>query len=226
MISGRMAIEKIITEKFAKLIAEGRDLMAKAGWDGSDFRKHVGDVDYVRFRTEALNLVKKACGADSDHYAQLKRLAEEKTVAFNSYYFKDCFGALEAAERDFSGGMLFDVRAMVSAEVLDDFLEQAEHLLTNGYHVPAASLAGAVLEDTLRTLGSQKGIAVPDRTTIDGLNTALTKAGVYDKLTFKRIVAIANIRNNADHGHFDKFAKEDVVDMMKWVRRFTADFLS
>jgi hypothetical protein len=220
-----MTIDKAIAEKFTKLVAEGRQILARAGWDGNDYHGQVGDVDYVRFRTEALNLVRRACGEDSDHYAQLKRLAEEGTSAFNSYYFKDCFGALEAADRDFKEGMLLDVRTIVSAEVLDDFLEQAEHLLVGGYHVPAASLAGAVLEDTLRTLSTKKGLPVPDKTTIDGLNSSLAKAGAYDKLILKRITAIADIRNNADHGHFDKFSKDDVVDMMKWVRRFTADFL-
>ena len=66
---------------------------------------------------------------------------------------------------------------------------------------------------------------MPEKTTIDKLNTELTKAGVYDKLVLKRITGIADIRNNADHGHFDKFKKEDVEDMLKWVRRFSADFL-
>lgn len=121
--------------------------------------------------------------------------------------------------------MIFQVRAMVAAEVLDDFLEQAEHLLEQGFHVPAASLAGAVLEDTLRKLSEAKGISVPDKTSIDKLNAELAKAGVYDKLVLKRITAIADVRNNADHGNFDKSEKEDVEDMLKWVRRFSADFL-
>ena len=63
------------------------------------------------------------------------------------------------------------------------------------------------------------------RTEIDRLNADLASAGVYDKLVQKRITALADIRNNADHGHFDKFRREDVEDMVKWVRSFTADYL-
>jgi len=221
-----MSVDQRIAEKFRALLAEGKALLQQSGWNGQEYQSSVDDVSYVRFRTEALNLVKRSCGENSDHYQQLKTLAEDKNTALNSYYFKDCYGVLEAAARDYEGSMIFQVRAMVAAEVLDDFLEQAEHLFSQGFHVPAASLAGAVLEDTLRKLSESKGIPVPDKTSIDNLNTELAKAGIYEKLVLKRITAIADVRNNADHGHFDKFKKEDVEDMLKWVRHFAADFLS
>ena len=130
-----------------------------------------------------------------------------------------------AAKHDFERGLLFDLRALVNAEILGDFMEQAERLLEENYYVPAASLAGAVLEDTLRKLCDKNGLTYPDKTTIDRLNADLAKAGIYDKLVQKRITALADIRNNADHGKFDKFAREDVEDMVKWLRRFTADYL-
>jgi HEPN domain-containing protein len=220
-----VSIDERIAEKFKALLAEGKAILQRSGWNGQKYQSSIDDVAYIRFRTEELNLIKRSCGEDSDHYQQLKTLAEDKNTALNSYYFKDCYGVLEAASRDYEGGMIFQVRAMVAAEVLDDFLEQAEHLLEQGFHVPAASLAGAVLEDTLRKLSEAKGISVPDKTSIDKLNPELAKAGVYDKLVLKRITAIADVRNNADHGNFDKSEKEDVEDMLKWVRRFSADFL-
>jgi len=220
-----MTIDELISKKFGALLDEGRGLLQQSGWNGRDYQRSVDDIAYMRFRTEALNLIKRACGENSDHYQQMKTLAENKSTALNSYYFKDCYGVLEAASRDYEGGMIFQVRAMVAAELLDDFLEQAEHLFEQGFHVPAASLAGAVLEDTLRKLSESKGIPIPDKTSIDKLNGELVKAGIYDKLVLKRITAIADVRNNADHGHFDKFKKEDVEDMLKWVRRFSADFL-
>jgi erythromycin esterase-like protein len=50
-------------------------------------------------------------------------------------------------------------------------------------------------------------------------------ADVYDTLVQKRITALADIRNKADHAKFDKFTREDVEDMVKWLRRFAADYL-
>jgi len=57
------------------------------------------------------------------------------------------------------------------------------------------------------------------------LTISLAKAEVYDKLVQKKITVIADIRNNADHGNFDKFKHEDVEDMIKWIRGFTTDYL-
>ncbi len=140
-------------------------------------------------------------------------------------YFHMCFGILEAAHNDFTEGFLFDLRSLISAELLGDFLEQAETLLQEGYYVPAASLAGAVLEDSLRKLCEKNGMEVPEKTKIDKLNTELAKANIYNKLTQKEITAKADIRNNADHGKYDKFTEEDVGFMVKWIRKFESEHL-
>ncbi len=220
-----MSTQDIVTQQFAKLVEEGRRILQAAGWDGREVQGHPPQHDYLRFRTEALNLVRRSCGENSDHYRELRRLAEAKDSANNAYYTMHCFGIVEAAQRDFAAGLLFDMRALIAAELLGDFVEQAETPLNAGYHVPAASLAGAVLEDSLRRLCEKHGVAMPDSTKIDRLNSELARAGVYDKLIQKRITALADIRNNADHGHFDKFRKEDVEDMVKWIRSFAADYL-
>jgi len=154
----------------------------------------------------------------------LKQLAENKDSRNNSYYFVSCFGILEAADKDYTDGFI-DVRGFIQAELFEDFLSMAEYLLNEGYYIPVASLSGAVLEDSLRKICDQKNLAYKDKTNINSLNTVLTKAGVYTSLVQKEITAKADIRNNADHGHYDKFKKEDVEDMIKWIRRFIVDYL-
>ncbi len=52
------------------------------------------------------------------------------------------------------------------------------------------------------------------------MNADLAKQGVYNKLTQKRITALADIRNKAAHGEWDKFTKSDVEDMLRDVRQF------
>jgi len=220
-----MSAQDRATDSFRRLIEEGRRIVSASGWDGDNYRRFPAANDYFRFRTEAMNLVRRTCGPDSDHYRELTRLAEAKELSTNSFYFVHCLGVLEAAQRDFDAGLLFDLRALIAADILGDFVEQAEQLLAVGYHVPAASLAGAIVEDLLRKLCEKHGVSVPASTKIDRLNADLAKASVYDKLVQKRITALADIRNNADHGHFDKFTREDVEDMVKWVKRFGADYL-
>ena len=155
----------------------------------------------------------------------MKEIVDTDSSRHNSYYFKDCVGILEAAFKDFSDGMLAEIRSIVRADLIDDLLSQAEILLENGYHIPATSLSGAVLEDTLRKLCDSNGIKYPEKTNINFLNTELMKADVYDRLIYKEIIAKADLRNNADHGHFDKVREEDVSDMIKWIRRFVSDYL-
>jgi HEPN domain-containing protein len=215
-----------IVAKFEQLLAEGKVILNNAGYDGSKYRgNHPSTKDYVMFRTEALNLTRRVCGEQSDHYKELRRIAENLTMTSNGYYFDMCFAVVEAAKKDYEGGYLFNLKSLITADILGDFIEQAEALLQSGYHVPAASLAGAILEDTLRKLCEKHSIEVPEITKLDKLNADLAKADVYDKLVQKRITALADIRNNADHGHFDKFSKEDVEDMVSYTRRFTADYL-
>lgn len=221
-----MNTQELITQQFTRLVDEGRKILQSSGWDGDKFRqKHPSEMEYFRFRTEALNLIRRSCGEDSDHYKELRRLLESANASMNSFYFSHCFGVLEAAQKDFDAGLLFDMRALIAAELLGDLTEQAETLLTAGYHVAAASLAGAVLEDVLRKLCDKHHLPLPESTKLDRLNADLARASVYDKLVQKRITAIADIRNNADHGHPDKFSKVDVEDMVKWVRSFSADYL-
>jgi hypothetical protein len=220
-----MTIQERILEQFNRLLSEGQQILSQSGWDGKKYQRHPSDIDYQRFRTEALNIVKRACGEDSDHYSELKRVCENEKTCYNSYYFKECYGVLQASKNDFEGGWLFDLKALVAAELLGDFIDQAEMLFQQGYIHPAASLTGAVLEDTLRKLCVTKKIEIPEKTKIDRLNADLARAAVYDKLVQKRITALADIRNNSDHGHFDKYTAEDVEDMIKWVKRFSADYL-
>jgi hypothetical protein len=57
------------------------------------------------------------------------------------------------------------------------------------------------------------------------LNNDPARSGAYARLVQKRITALADIRNNADHGRMDQFTRDDVEDMLKWVQRFAADHL-
>lgn len=217
-------LEKI-EQKFQKLIAEGKSILDRCGWNGQEWRNYPSEIDYLRFRTESLNLISRVCGKDSEHYEALKNIAENEKMTSNPLYFHMCYGILEAAYNDFKEGFMFDLRSLISAELLGDFLEQAETLFEQRYYIPAASLAGAILEDSLRKLCEKHGITVPEKTTINKLNIELAKADVYNKLIQKEITAKADIRNNADHGHYDEFTKDDVGSMIKWIRRFEAEHL-
>lgn len=58
------------------------------------------------------------------------------------------------------------------------------------------------------------------------MNADLAKAAVYTLLVQKRITALADVRNNAAHGHPDKFAAGDVEDLINYTGRFAADHIA
>jgi hypothetical protein len=209
-----------IVAEFEKLIQEGRSILSTSGWDGSDWEWRFPRVDdFFRIRTRGTNLVHKVCGQNSAHYREIASLPKE------SIQLPGIVGILEAAKADFEGGFLLNLRALAEAEILGDFLDQAGGLLEANHHIPAASLTGAVLEDTLRKISDAAQIQYSASTKIDSLNVELAKAGIYDNLIQKQITAWADIRNNADHGHFDKVKRADVEDMIKWVQRFASEYL-
>lgn len=185
--------------------------------------QHWPDTTIVtRVITESLNLIKKTCGESSDHYLRLKKITEKDYHPNNATQYK---GVIEAAFNDYKDGFA-NLDSFVRAEIFEDFLSMAEYLLSEGYYVPAASLAGGVLEDSLRKLCDKNNISYPIKTKINSLNTDLAKAGIYNALVSKEIIAKSDIRNNADHGKTTEFNKEDVKSMVEWVRRFIIDYLS
>ena len=134
-------------------------------------------------------------------------------------------GILRAALEDLEYGHLDTIQQMAAAEVFSDFMEQAEHLLENGYSMPAASLAGAVLENGLRSLAARNDIAVNERDNLSALNNKIGDKGVYDRLRQKQVAVWTEVRDNADHGHFDRVKEGDVTDLINGVRGFLADYL-
>ena len=134
-------------------------------------------------------------------------------------------GILKGVREDVDGEYLKRIEALVSADIFSDFLDMAEYLLREGYKDPAASLIGAVLEDGLRKVCANQGITVKSKEDISSLNKKLADNGVYNRLTQKKLQVWNDVRNNADHGHFDEYDVDDVKGMLKGVQDFLEQYL-
>jgi len=179
------------------------------------------EQSFIQWETSCLSLLGRVSGTDSVHYRNFHSLVGE--IADYTPALKG-LGVLKAAKDDYENGHLFETRALIEAEVFDDFLEQAEHLLTNGYYGPAAVLAGSILEDGLRKLCQRKDVSLPTKATLDPMNVQLAKAGVYNALMQKRITALTDLRNKAAHGKWNEFNRSDVRQMIDQVRTFMETF--
>jgi hypothetical protein len=161
-------------------------------------------------------------GRDSEYYRQF-----QERCKYSGYYSDVVLGMaiLNAAWNDYSKGYLFELKALVRAEIFDDFLELAQYLYDQGYYQPAAVLAGGVLEDSLRKLCDKSHIPLQAKPKLDSMNSELAKQGVYNTLVQKRIIWLADIRNKAAHAQWATFTAADVDTMLHQIRDFVTDYL-
>ncbi|NOT48377.1 MAG: HEPN domain-containing protein [Acidobacteria bacterium] len=172
-----------------------------------------------------LTFVERVFGKDSIYYDELKGLHPKVFSTEGWVAVEKVIGVLKAAKDDYENGYLSETQTLIAAEVFEDFLEQSEHLLNQGYFTAAAVIAGSVLEDGLRKLCLRKGITLSTKPKLDMMNADLAKTGVYNLLKQKQITALADLRNKAAHG-LGGFTKEDVDSMINDVRRFMRDYFS
>ena len=212
-------MEEKIQQKFESLIKEGNQIMSNSGWDGTNYYRYPSSVDFQRFRTEAMNIVKRACGDESVHYLEFKRLAEGEGTGTRPYYFKDYLGILQAAQRDFDGGYLFDLEVSITGELFGDFVNLAKRALKEGYKDVGAVLACAALEDVLKRYAHSQGLAVGDevmQTVVNALKSKGLIAGAKKSL----LEAMPKIRDFAMHANWEKISAEDVSSVIGFVEQF------
>jgi hypothetical protein len=178
-------------------------------------------------------LIRRLYEAESQFLESWRKVLSNKSFTnmhSNHYeHVSELAGILRAVQHDVKSGLMRNLRGLLQAEIFADFLEMAEHLLHEGYKDAAAVLLGAVLEDSLRKLAATHNVPVTSSggkaLTIDPLNVALAKAGAYGPLVQKQITTWANLRNDAAHGHFEKYDQDQVKQMLLFVQKFCADYL-
>ena len=140
---------------------------------------------------------------------------------------------MRATQLDLNNGFLY-LEHQIQDKMAIDLMQQAEALLTESKpgefeHIPAAVLAGAVLEHFLRTLCSRQSPPISlnldngNLKTLATLVNDLEKIGLYNAVEKKQLKVWVEIRNTAAHGQFDKFTHEQVVKMIEGIKSFIED---
>ncbi len=170
-----------------------------------------------------MSFVKSVLGEYHPYYLELAGKFENASAT----YAKRIVGVLNGLRAELDSGWLDSLRGIVSAEIFTDFMGMAEHLLEENYKDPAAVIVGSVLEGHLRTLSTSHGLPIsqmkdgrPVVLKAETLNAALCKADVYNLTRQKAITAWLDIRNNAAHGKYGEYTKEQVKLMYLGVLDF------
>jgi hypothetical protein len=216
---GHVSTDDRIARRFAGLIEQGVKVAATKQGTG---RYPVVDSEmFCHWQAGALSALRQVFGADYPHY----RLFSERVLGRMLSDTKEGIGILRAAKDDIDGGWLTELSELVAGEVFTGFLDMAGHLLDNGYKDPAASLTGAVLEDSMRRIASKNSIALDPKENLAAQNVKLRQGKVYNMVVWRRVEMWREIRNSADHGRFDEYTKADARQMLDGVRDFLGKYL-
>jgi len=222
----------VASRELDELIATGERIIGIAAQAGSAI-EGMAIADVMAWASGAGHIIRTLAGQGSSYEATFLSARERHGFSYvhsNSYdHLCEIQGALKGLRRAMDAGLLIDLRRVLQADIFADFLEMAEHLLSEGFKDAAAVLIGGVLEDTLRKMSQSKGLPVINdqgrSLTIDPMNVNLAKAAVYQPLTKKQITSWADLRNNAAHGNYSNYTNAEVKEMLLFVQRFSAEFI-
>ena len=178
---------------------------------------------FTKFKTASLSFIISIYGDKHPYYINFINECNSATL----YDTKDGKGILSSIKIEIEEGWLNSLRGLVSAEIFVDFIEMAEHLISENYKDAAAVMTGSVLEEHLRQLCVKNGISSTETKNsklvhkkADTLNAELTKAGIYNMLDQKNVTAWLDLRNKAAHGKYSEYTKEQVELMINAVMDF------
>src|SRR5882672_10795129 len=213
-----MKNDPIISRRFDEL-EKGISKLDSSVWQNDFGQKIVEGSTFQEWATSVVNILQCVFGEDSVHFKNF----DTHYKAFKGYKYESdrSVGVFRSAKTDYEGGYLFKVESLISAEVIDSVLEQAQELLAAKYVGPSCVVAGVALETTLKKLCDKNSIV---HAKLDKMNADLAKAGVYNVGVQKQVTAWAHWRNDAAHGTWNTFTEQDVSDMIKGVQRFIADY--
>jgi hypothetical protein len=187
----------------------------------------VDTAQFAEFRAGGLSFISNLYGSEHSFFTDFKSGVSSASPDDT----QKGKGILRAIRGELAGGWLRSTKGLIAAELFADFMEMADHLLTEGYKDACAVIIGStlLLEEHLRRLCVTHAIPVvilkgTDQIAkkADTLNADLAKASVYSMLDQKNVTAWLDLRNKAAHGHYTDYSAEQVRLMHGGVMEFLA----
>lgn len=183
--------------------------------------------------TKSKAAVARISGLNSEYYKDIVSVLQ-KNHLLPGTKLMNIAGSLKALKDDLDNGYLKSLSELIHADVFSDYLEMAKYLLDEGYHNPAAVVAGTTLESHLKELCkkrdikieilNQKGKIVSKKA--DLMNSDLAKVECYPSTYQKQITAWLDLRNSAAHGKYENYTVEEVRLMISGLRNFLLTYTS
>ena len=213
-----------------KLLADYAELRKQAKYDdlSGDYDGHgsVKSAAIQDFSVRAIAAIEAIAPKNSSYTRRIYH-SDGKSIVFPNYLV----GILEALKKDIEAGYLWKINELIHADIFSDFLEMARYLLKQGYKDSSAVLVGGVLEEHLRKLCVKNDIPIEIKKDeklefkkASQMNDDLKRKEIYGNLEHKNITAWLELRNNASHGKYSEYSKEQVELVLTGVRDFLFKF--
>jgi hypothetical protein len=211
----------VIVKQIDSVLAKHREMRRKSEDDDCSDQPESETTSLMTLMAAA---VRRFSPPQSEYLIELNDLMKLAGVG-NTYAMPHLAGILGALRTAYEEGLLSTASELMHADIFADFLEMADHLLSEGYKDAAAVIAGSVLEEHLRQLCTKHSIsaaAAGKNKKADLMNAELAGGSAYSKLDQKSVTAWLDLRNKAAHGQYGEYSKDQVVLLIQGIREFMA----
>ena len=187
--------------------------------------------------------MKQICPERLEDFIKLYKLDKRKDLSLETYVISDALKGITFRAYNSSSLVLqllnvqnsilsaclgkfdskiFDMQAILQADIFDSELDSARHLLKKGFLRAAGAICGVVLEKHFEMVCCNRGISISKKDpNISDYNESLKKEGVYDVIEWRKIQRLADIRNLCDHKKDREPTKEEVEELISGVEKVT-----
>ena len=210
---------EVFIKQLESIVNEYSEYRGKSEYnDGSDV---ISNTQVRQLQTRAIAAIERTSGRSSVYFEKANAILQEKHSSYDN--LAGVIGVAESLLLDVEAGYLQTFEELIHADVFSDFLEMSEHLVSSGYKDAAAVMVGSTLEVHLKQLATKFSIPIESSgrpKKLDVINSDLVKSGAYTKLDQKNVTAWLGLRNQAAHGNYTEYDKQQVNLLLSSVRDF------
>ncbi|MFT7043642.1 MAG: hypothetical protein ACJAW7_002404 [Candidatus Azotimanducaceae bacterium] len=212
-------MDQVFIAQLEEIVSEYRNALGRSQHD--DASDVLSAADVSELITRGLSAIERASGTSSTYMERARTILQTKGNDWG--YLPQVIGVTNSLKHDISSGYLKSFEELIHGDIFSDYLEMAEHLCATGYKDAAAVIAGSTLEAHIKKLCTKFSVALENDgrpKKADTLNADLVKAGAYSKLDQKGVTFWLGLRNDAAHGDYNNYTKEQIELLIQNVRNF------